>query len=320
MENVDVYFKNIREEIINRLNDSKKSIKICMAWLTDPDLMTVILERLDVGVEIEICLLDDPFNRKGHQKTYHSKLDQLKNYWADLSTFQKKGGKLNIIPNTQSYIHNKFAVIDERVTITGSYNWSKKAVTNRENIVVINCHEIAQEYLEEFDEIVFQNLEDIIDKNFPSCSHSGCNGKILKIRVIDSSNITEYQQAENYIFNFCTSDIEHLELFSQQPETDILYEIYENESNSLDNAETQTDILNRSVVYKRNTDSVIAWSVNSRVDVFIDQNSHNALGLFKVTQDMDGDFDLDVVWEHDLIKHYHIVGFSNEMLDIIEGF
>lgn len=37
-----------------------------------------------------------------------------------------------------SCMHNKYAVIDDNVVITGSFNWTSKAVsTNRENIVII---------------------------------------------------------------------------------------------------------------------------------------------------------------------------------------
>ncbi len=51
-------------------------------------------------------------------------------------------------------MHNKFAIIDELVVITGSYNWTHKAQRNKENIVIINKTEIVKEYLHEFGELL----------------------------------------------------------------------------------------------------------------------------------------------------------------------
>ena len=40
--------------------------------------------------------------------------------------------------NKGSLMHNKYAVIDENIVITGSFNWTNKAVNvNHENIVII---------------------------------------------------------------------------------------------------------------------------------------------------------------------------------------
>jgi phosphatidylserine/phosphatidylglycerophosphate/cardiolipin synthase-like enzyme len=42
--------------------------------------------------------------------------------------------------------HNKFAVIDGTKVVTGSYNWTAKAESNWENLLVIDCQEIARQY------------------------------------------------------------------------------------------------------------------------------------------------------------------------------
>jgi len=34
-------------------------------------------------------------------------------------------------------MHNKFCVIDSKTVVTGSYNWTKKAQSNYENITII---------------------------------------------------------------------------------------------------------------------------------------------------------------------------------------
>ncbi len=44
-------------------------------------------------------------------------------------------------------MHNKYAIIDQKIVITGSFNWTQKAVEmNRENILIIQNEEIAKQY------------------------------------------------------------------------------------------------------------------------------------------------------------------------------
>ncbi len=48
-------------------------------------------------------------------------------------------------------LHDKFAIIDEKVVLTGSYNWTKNAnESNRENILMLFDRGIAEEYENEF--------------------------------------------------------------------------------------------------------------------------------------------------------------------------
>ena len=47
-------------------------------------------------------------------------------------------------------MHNKFCVIDLAIVINGSYNWTKKAKFNKENITVDNSRELAEKFAAEF--------------------------------------------------------------------------------------------------------------------------------------------------------------------------
>ena len=57
--------------------------------------------------------------------------------------------------STQSrHLHHKFAVIDGRYVVTGSYNWTLNAEQrNRENMVILDCPEMAQAFSAEWDSI-----------------------------------------------------------------------------------------------------------------------------------------------------------------------
>ncbi|MDR0554666.1 MAG: phospholipase D-like domain-containing protein [Treponema sp.] len=51
-------------------------------------------------------------------------------------------------------MHHKFAVIDGRTVITGSYNWTTNATTNNdENMIVINSRNTAGAYNQEFERL-----------------------------------------------------------------------------------------------------------------------------------------------------------------------
>ncbi len=48
-------------------------------------------------------------------------------------------------------MHDKFAIFDSEIVLTGSYNWTTNAdEKNRENIVILHDKDIAQKYGEEF--------------------------------------------------------------------------------------------------------------------------------------------------------------------------
>lgn len=49
--------------------------------------------------------------------------------------------------------HNKFAVIDRKRVITGSYNWTLKAEQNWENLLFLDCPELAEKYEREWERI-----------------------------------------------------------------------------------------------------------------------------------------------------------------------
>lgn len=57
-------------------------------------------------------------------------------------------------------LHDKFAIIDNRVVLTGSFNWTITAdKKNAENLLVIRDRDLAQEYTKQFKHIWNQSGE-----------------------------------------------------------------------------------------------------------------------------------------------------------------
>jgi cardiolipin hydrolase len=54
--------------------------------------------------------------------------------------------------NAQYHMHHKYAVIDEAVVVTGSFNWTTQAVkNNNENVLFIENDFVAKEYSNNFE-------------------------------------------------------------------------------------------------------------------------------------------------------------------------
>lgn len=52
------------------------------------------------------------------------------------------------------YMHHKFAIVDKKVLITGSMNWTTQAIqTNRENVLVVEDQALVNIFLAEFEKI-----------------------------------------------------------------------------------------------------------------------------------------------------------------------
>ncbi|XP_004381202.1 mitochondrial cardiolipin hydrolase [Trichechus manatus latirostris] len=52
------------------------------------------------------------------------------------------------------YMHHKFAIVDKKVLITGSLNWTTQAIqNNRENVLIMEDEEYVKLFLEEFERI-----------------------------------------------------------------------------------------------------------------------------------------------------------------------
>jgi len=131
MINQQVYFKGIRNEIIKLLESAQSEIKIAVAWITDEKIIR-ILEKISIeGVDISIIFYDDRVNDKS---LFHGLL--------------YSGAEIRCSKNL---MHNKFCIIDSNLVINGSYNWTKNAESNNENILVTSGnYQLAKKFEDEF--------------------------------------------------------------------------------------------------------------------------------------------------------------------------
>ena len=145
--NSEVLFKNIKPKIREELEKSRSSVYLAVAWLTDDQLYADLVQLSNKGIGIKIILNDDEINRKSG---------------LNFSELYQNGGLVYFVDSLKNLMHNKFCVIDEKVTINGSFNWTRKANNNLENITIIRDEIISRQFLEQFNELIkgtFQSFE-----------------------------------------------------------------------------------------------------------------------------------------------------------------
>ena len=138
----EAYFDNIQDTIIKHLLDAKQSIKIAMAWFTNPVIFNTLLRICKRKEDLEVTLLinNDLVNNR-HNGLPFDKLIQA-------------GTKLHIA-EPPTLIHHKFCIIDDQVVIDGSYNWTILAEKNNdENIVVIRNGNAIDSFVDAFDSLI----------------------------------------------------------------------------------------------------------------------------------------------------------------------
>lgn len=130
-----VFFENIKEQITSNISTANYSIKLALAWFTDADLFQILIQKALKGVKIELIINNDDINNEGKNK---------------FETLYQYGGRV-FYPNEDDILmHNKFCIIDNKIVLSGSYNWTNKANYNDENLIVIDDQNMVCDFDTEF--------------------------------------------------------------------------------------------------------------------------------------------------------------------------
>jgi phosphatidylserine/phosphatidylglycerophosphate/cardiolipin synthase-like enzyme len=141
-----VYFSpngGCQEAIVTEINKAHETIDIAMYALTSREIAQALVSAKGRNIKVKISL----------------DIGQIKDHYSKGKYLIKKGldVKFHMGPGL---MHNKFAVIDDRVVITGSFNWTTTAEKkNAENLLIISDKEIAQKYTKQFKHLWAQSGE-----------------------------------------------------------------------------------------------------------------------------------------------------------------
>jgi phosphatidylserine/phosphatidylglycerophosphate/cardiolipin synthase-like enzyme len=139
----EVYFSlsdNPQKEIIKNINQAEAFINIAMYIFTDREIALPLVRAQERGVKVRLYLDKDQVDYQYSQSRF----------------LVQNGIKARI--STNNYImHNKFAIIDNRLLLTGSYNWTFSANNrNDENLMVIDDPEVIARYQNQFEKLWFE--------------------------------------------------------------------------------------------------------------------------------------------------------------------
>lgn len=122
---------------IGVLNKAEKTIRVAIYGLTHSGLVNALVAAKQRGVDVAVKA-DKVQSAGKSQKAAIAKLEQA-GIPVEVSTESR-------------LLHHKFAVVDGRWVITGSFNWTISAENrNRENLVILDCPDLARSFTAEWD-------------------------------------------------------------------------------------------------------------------------------------------------------------------------
>lgn len=145
---VKVFFSpngGCQDAVIYEIQRARKSIDVAMYAFTSRPIARAILDAYRRGVKVRVVM-----DKRFATSSRFSKYSFLKKRGIPVKLVSPppgKGGRVGLM-------HHKFAVIDGKVLLTGSFNWTASAEKlNYENLLVFYSERIAKIYEREFERL-----------------------------------------------------------------------------------------------------------------------------------------------------------------------
>lgn len=117
--------KVIFERLLAHLQQASSEILVASAWFTDDVLFDALLVKARSGVQVDLIIADNEENQK-----------------LDFDSLARAGATVLRVKNVgYGMMHQKFCVIDRRLVLHGSYNWSINAKKNNHESIIITNHQ-----------------------------------------------------------------------------------------------------------------------------------------------------------------------------------
>lgn len=121
------------------IKSAKKTLDLCMYVLTFTPLAETIRELIKDGVVVRIVV--DSRENEAHR--------------SEVGDLARRGVAIRQNKRSLSTLmHHKFALIDSKILLTGSLNWTKSAVLmNYDNVLVTSSKQLVAKYQEQFNQL-----------------------------------------------------------------------------------------------------------------------------------------------------------------------
>lgn len=135
------------EDAISALIKNAKKIRVMAMLISDPGILDALKAFRPAGKDIQGVL--DP-----------NEMAQVMKSARDLELFWFAEGDKRFVAapshpfsktDDNNFMHNKVMILDDKVTVAGSYNFSESAETNDENVLIIDSVVVAKAYERYFD-------------------------------------------------------------------------------------------------------------------------------------------------------------------------
>lgn len=136
----EIYFSP-GDDCLNAINyaikQAKHKVRICVFTISDNRITENIIACHQTGIDVRIITDDDKTQDKG----------------SDIYQMHQAGIPIRT-DETPNHMHHKYALIDDSVLITGSYNWTRSAAKyNHENILITYDRGSVKPYSDEFEKL-----------------------------------------------------------------------------------------------------------------------------------------------------------------------
>jgi len=177
----------IKQRIISEISKANQLIYIAMAWFTDRDIAMAIIEAKNRNLNVDIILSSNAQN--------------------ETVKLMLKGAGINVhafeTGDVRGIMHHKFCLIDNKISINGSYNYSINASNNNiENIQVSDDTRIYSQFLSEFERLRY-NIDHNIGVNATATTASTASTPNQQIQEEQPINIidTFTKQLHNLVYS-----------------------------------------------------------------------------------------------------------------------
>jgi phosphatidylserine/phosphatidylglycerophosphate/cardiolipin synthase-like enzyme len=130
--------ESLAKAVTESLSIAKERVSLALYGFNNNELAHELAKLAKKGVAVRLKI----DTAKGAEKKTGALISRLKAGGVQVQTVAPGGRN-----------HNKFAVIDGNRVLTGSYNWTAKAESNWENLLVIDCADLAKAYESEWDKV-----------------------------------------------------------------------------------------------------------------------------------------------------------------------
>ena len=144
------------QKLRNRLLKAVKSIDICLFNITSDQLTHSVCECIDRGVKVRLIIDGSAAESNIQVQKFRSSGAFVRSSWKpEPATVPSQHSGDNAAATNGDYLmHHKFAIIDNYLLITGSFNWTMQALMgNNENIIITTENKLVIPFEEEFENL-----------------------------------------------------------------------------------------------------------------------------------------------------------------------